>query len=134
VPSSRLFAAVCAVVASIAIEAQGPTNTILFEGARLITGDVSAPIEDSAFVIEGNRLTAVGKRGEVAAPRGATVVNLRGKTVMPALVDAHSHLGYINVAAGTTTSANYTRDNLLDHLQRYAYYGIAATLSRPRSW
>jgi imidazolonepropionase-like amidohydrolase len=129
VPSSRLFAAVCAVVASIAIEAQGPTNTILFEGARLITGDVSAPIEDSAFVIEGNRLTAVGKRGEVAAPRGATVVNLRGKTVMPALVDAHSHLGYINVAAGTTTSANYTRDNLLDHLQRYAYYGIAATLS-----
>jgi len=75
------------------------------------------------------RSSSVGRRGEVRAPRGATAINLRGKTVMPALVDAHSHLGYTDVAAGTTTSANYTRENVLDHLRRYAYYGISATLS-----
>ena len=41
----------------------------MFEGARLITGEGSAPIENSAFVIEGNRITAVGRRGEVRAPK-----------------------------------------------------------------
>ena len=106
-----------------------PQSALTFEGARLITGNDGAPIEDSAFVVEDGRFTAVGRRGEVRAPRGATPVNLRGKTVMPALIDAHSHLGYTNVASGTTTSSNYTRDNLLDQLRRYAYYGIAATLS-----
>jgi imidazolonepropionase-like amidohydrolase len=44
-------------------------------------------------------------------------------------VDAHSHLGYTNVSAMTTAAANFTRENLVDHLRRYAYYGIAATLS-----
>jgi len=106
--------------------AQSP---LMFEGARLITGNDGPAIEDSAFVVENGRFSAVGRRGEVRAPRGATAINLRGKTVMPALVDAHSHLGYTDVAAGTTTSANYTRENVLNHLRRYAYYGISATLS-----
>ncbi len=48
---------------------------------------------------------------------------------MPALIDAHSHLGYTNVKGMTTAAANFTRENLVDHLHRYAYYGIAATLS-----
>jgi len=111
------------------VHAQASASAVLYEGARLIAGDGSAPIDDSAFLVENGRFTSVGRRGGIAAPRGGNVVSLRGKTVMPALVDAHSHLGYTNVAANTTTSANYTRDNLLDHLHRYAYYGIAATLS-----
>ena len=49
--------------------------------------------------------------------------------MIPALVDAHSHLGYTDVRTGVTAATSYTRDNLLDHLRRYAYYGIAATLS-----
>src|SRR5262245_4328893 len=114
-------------VLTLSIDAQ--ERAVMFEGARLIDGNGGAPIDDSAFVVENGRFTAIGKRGEIAAPRGGNVVSLRGKTVMPALVDTHSHLGYTNVAAGTTVAANYTRDNVLDHLHRYAYYGIAATLS-----
>ena len=49
--------------------------------------------------------------------------------MIPALIDAHSHLGYTDVRTGITAAASYTRDNLLDHLRRYAYYGIAATAS-----
>ena len=105
------------------------TNSTLFEGARLITGDGGAPIEDSAFLIEADRITAVGKKGQIQLPQGATRVDLTGKTVMPALVDAHSHLGYTDVKHNTTAATNFTRDNLVDHLKRYAYYGIAATLS-----
>src|SRR6266545_6498206 len=42
--------------------AQAPALTV-FEGARLITGDGGTPIEDSAFVVEGNRITQVGRKG-----------------------------------------------------------------------
>jgi imidazolonepropionase-like amidohydrolase len=124
---SFLLVAACALVAGA--QTRGPASPVaLFEGARLITS-AGAPIEDSAFLVDSGRFTAVGARGAVRAPRGATIVDLRGKTVMPALVDAHSHLGYTDVRKATTSAANYTRDNLIDHLRRYAYYGIAATLS-----
>jgi imidazolonepropionase-like amidohydrolase len=104
-------------------------SVVLFEGAQLIVGDGRAPIPDSAFLVENGTFTRVGKKGEVRPPVGAGRVDLTGKTVMPALVDVHSHLGYTNVKAMTTSAANFTRANLVDHLNRYAYYGIAATLS-----
>src|SRR2546422_863107 len=109
-----------------AAQAGGAT---VFEGARLIVGDGSAPIEDSAFVVQGDTITAAGPRGKVKVPAGARRVSLAGKTVMPSLIDAHTHLGFTNVKTMTTSAATYTRENLLDHLERYAYYGIAATLS-----
>ena len=119
-------------LALLRIEAQTPgtgTGTVLFEGARLIAGDGRPAVENSAFLVEGSRITQVGTRGSIRRPAGATVVDLQGKTVIPALVDAHSHLGYTDVRTGDTSSTHYTRDTLQDHLRRYAYYGIAATLS-----
>jgi imidazolonepropionase-like amidohydrolase len=119
-------------IALLPVAAQTPgaaTGTVLFEGARLITGDGGPAIENAAFAIEGSRITQVGIRGSVRKPDGATVVDLNGRTVIPAIIDAHSHLGYTDARTGDTSSVHYTRDNLLDHLRRYAYYGIAATLS-----
>jgi imidazolonepropionase-like amidohydrolase len=104
-------------------------RVVFFEGARLIAGDGGAPIERSAFLVRGDAIAEVGTQGVLQAPADAMRVDLTGKTVIPALVDAHSHPGYTNVAAMTTAAANFTRDNLVDHLRRYAYYGIAATLS-----
>ncbi len=124
-----LLTAATIAFASWVAAAQAPTSTLLFEGARLLTGERRPPIEDAALVVSAGRVTAVGQRGTLQAPPGATVIDVRGKTIMPALVDAHSHLGYTDVRTGTTAAASYTRDNLLDHLRRYAYYGIAATLS-----
>ena len=107
-----------------ALRAQTPTVTI-FEGARLLTGD-GVVIEDSAFIVANDRITGVGRHGALPPPPGAARVDLTGKTVMPALVDDHVHMGY---RAGTSFSAdNYTRDNLLDMLDRYAFYGVAAVL------
>jgi len=65
---------------------------MLFEGARLITGDGSA-IEDSAFLVENQKITRVGKRGALQSPAGAVQVDLSGKTVMPAMVDLHGTSG-----------------------------------------
>ena len=94
----------------------------------MITGDGTV-IESSAFVVANGHITQVGEKARVAAGANATHVDLTGKTVMPAVVDDHSHLGYTDVRRMTTSAANYTRENLTDHLERYAYYGIAATLS-----
>src|ERR1700693_2681436 len=70
----------------------------VFEGARLITGDGGAPIENSAFIVENNLFTRVGRRGDRQVPAGALRVDLTGKTVMPTMVDLHGHLGFQHVA------------------------------------
>jgi imidazolonepropionase-like amidohydrolase len=113
------------------VESQAPPSTgvIVFEGARLIVGDGNAPIEDSAFIVDNNRFTAVGRKNEIQVPAGATRVDLTGKTVMPAMIDVHSHLGFLDMANGTMSKDNFTRENLTDHLERYAYHGFAAVCS-----
>jgi imidazolonepropionase-like amidohydrolase len=97
-------------------QAPPPAAATLFEGARLIVGDGAAPIENSAFIVANNRFTQVGRRGQLTAPAGAARVDLTGKTVMPAIVDTHTHMAV-------------TRDALLDQLQRKAYYGAGVVMS-----
>src|SRR5215469_9989100 len=104
------------------------SGTTVFEGARLITGDGSAPIENSAFIVRGNLITQVGRRGELRVPAGATHVDLTGKTVMPALIDLHGHYGFQNIIEGTMSKSFFTRENLIDHLERLAYAGVGAAV------
>ena len=128
----KMLSALLVVAASAWLAAgQAPpaANVTLFEGARLIAGDGRAPIENSAFLVENNKFTRVGRKGEVPAPAGAARVDLTGKTVIPALVDPHNHIGYTNQKTGVSSKDNFTRATLIDHLQRYAYYGVAATMS-----
>ncbi len=102
-------------VLSMVAAQRGATATV-FEGARLITGDGSAPIMDAAFVVDNGRFTAVGRKGQISVPAGAAHVDLTGKTVIPALIDAHKHLAV-------------TRDALVDQLQHFAYYGVGVAMS-----
>jgi imidazolonepropionase-like amidohydrolase len=123
----RLLAAwVLVVVAGAALVGQPPAAT-LFEGARLILGDGRPPIERGAFIVQKGRVTAAGERGAVTALPTAVRVDLTGKTVMPAIVNAHVHLGFQRGAVFSAES--YTRENILDQLNRYAYAGVAAVLS-----
>lgn len=115
--------------AVIAVEGQtaAPSQAVVYEGARLIVGDGGAPIEDGTFVVQNGRIRAIGPRSTVTAPAGAARVDLTGKTVMPAMINVHVHIGY----EGYTTwgAQNHTPRNVLDHLQREAFYGTAVTHS-----
>jgi len=95
-----------------------------FTGARVIVGDGST-IDNASFVVADGRITAIGP--SVTAPSGAARVDLSGKTVMPAMVNLHVHIGY----EGYTSwgAENSTPANVLDHLQREAYYGVGVTQS-----
>lgn len=127
--SAAVFAACSSQVDSQTAQVPALTGVTVFEGARLIAGDGNAPIENSAFIVENNRFTAVGRKGGIAVSAGAARVDLTGKTVMPAIVDAHGHLGFLDMVNGTMSKANFTRENYIDHLERYAYHGVAATIS-----
>ncbi|HEY4405012.1 MAG TPA: amidohydrolase family protein [Xanthobacteraceae bacterium] len=107
---------------------QSQTAVTVYEGARLITGDGSAPIESSAFTVENGLFTRVDRRSELQVPAGAVRVDLTGKTVMPTLTDLHGHFGFQNVAEGTMSKETFTRENLIDHLERLAYHGVGAVV------
>jgi imidazolonepropionase-like amidohydrolase len=122
-----------ATVAVMGLKSQAqpaPGGTTLYEGARLILGDDRPALDNGAFVVTGGRITAIGRTGEVALPSGAARVDLTGKTVMPAFVNIHAHYGYEKYlkAAGESRAENFTANNLLDHLQREAYFGTGSVL------
>jgi imidazolonepropionase-like amidohydrolase len=87
----------------------------VYEGARVIVGDGSV-IESGAIAVREGRIVEVGAAGEVVAPNGATLVDLAGMTIMPAIVNAHVHLAT-------------TRPERIDQLQHMAYYGAGAVVS-----
>ncbi|MEY4640688.1 MAG: hypothetical protein RLZZ227_682 [Pseudomonadota bacterium] len=90
-----------------------PAAATAYQGARLIIGDGSAALENATFVVQDGRFVAVGAAGTVQVPAGASVVDLAGATVMPAIIDSHVHL--------TGERATLTED-----LRKRATYGISA--------
>jgi imidazolonepropionase-like amidohydrolase len=106
------------VLISTLVRAQAPPagRVTVYEGARVIIGTASAPIENAAFVVDGGKFTQVGRAGQVQVPAGAARVDLRGKTVIPAIIDTHTHMPV-------------NREELMTALQRKAYYGVGVVLS-----
>ncbi|MBA2603724.1 MAG: amidohydrolase family protein [Acidobacteria bacterium] len=76
----------------ISTTASAQERPLAFTGARLITiaGDV---LDDGVLVVGKGRIVAVGRRADVRIPAGAQVVDAKGRTIMPGLVDTHSHIG-----------------------------------------
>ena len=117
-------------ILSLSCLAFAQTSPTLYEGARLIIGDSSPVIENGAFLVQNGRITAVATKGSIRTPRNAARVDLTGKTVMPAMINAHVHIGYEGFsAAGDENWApeNYSPENITDHLRRELYYGVSVT-------
>jgi len=111
-----VLAVAAALVAGCATDGGGDaTGAVAYEGARVIAGDGSV-IESGVFVVEAGQFVAVGASGEVEVPAGAERVDLSGKTVMPAIVNAHLHL-------------SSERDERIEQLRHMAYYGAGAVVS-----
>ncbi len=75
------------------VRADVPQGQVALVGAKVVTmaNDAGGIIDDGVVVVEGNRIRAVGRRGEVAIPAGARQVDVTGKTIIPGLIDAHAH-------------------------------------------
>jgi Tol biopolymer transport system component/imidazolonepropionase-like amidohydrolase len=120
-----------------------PKGSVLLSGARIITMNGDEVIASGDVLVTDNRIAAVGKKGAVKAPAGARTMNVTGKTIMPGLVDAHSHMWaprglhqtevwqYLaNLAYGVTT----TRDPQTSTPDVFAYADMvdAGALPGPR--
>ena len=95
-------------------EAQNATPLVI-QGGTLIDATGRPPLEDAVIVIEGNRFKAVGKRGEVAVPTGSRIIDAKGKTILPGLIDGHCHLldfvGELYLHLGITTCPDITQND-----------------------
>jgi len=66
--------------------------SLLLKPARVFDAGSTATREGVVVLVTGNRIVAVGTPAEVKAPAGTTVVDLPGTTLLPGLIDAHSHI------------------------------------------
>lgn len=69
-----------------------PEGVIAFTNARILPMTNDSVIDNGVVVVERNRIKAVGATGSVDIPRGAKVIDLAGKTLMPGFFDAHGHI------------------------------------------
>jgi imidazolonepropionase-like amidohydrolase len=109
-------------IALLSAPAVAQATGMAFEGATVIDGAGGAPIPDAVLVVRDGRIAAVGPRGAVTVPEGAMRIDVRGKTIMPGLVNAHGHIRFRDAAAPP-------RDQMLDQLALYARYGVTTVYS-----
>jgi imidazolonepropionase-like amidohydrolase len=124
-------AAVTAVALASGQETPRPANrgrVVLYENARVIPGDGQPAIERGAVLVRDGRITRVGRAGEIGVPDGGVRVDLTGKTVVPTLTNAHTHVGFQRGA--TYARENYGRDSILEDLNRALYFGVTAVASQ----
>jgi imidazolonepropionase-like amidohydrolase len=123
-----LAAAMGHFVRPIQTQSGSSKSIVLYEGARLIPGDGGPPIVNAAMLVENGVIIRVGAKGRVNAPRAASRVDLTGKTIMPTLINAHGHPGF---QRGLSYGAdNFTRETIMEDLNRALYFGVAAVQSQ----
>ena len=125
IPLARacMVAVLCCLPAALTAQ-QLPRPTVL-TNARIIIGD-GRVLEQGAIRFSGGEIEAVGTMSEVSLS-GAEIEDLGGKTLMPAMIDAHAHLGYQSPSGWG--SDFYSVENLQQNLDQYAWYGFSAVFS-----
>ena len=113
------------------------TRPIVLQGGILIDGTGHPAIEDAVVVVQDGRIREVGKRGEFTIPQGAEMIDAKGKTILPGLIDGHCHyrdwMGEIYLAYGVVTCPNIS-NNPVDWIiaQREGVHN--GTIRGPRVW
>src|SRR4029453_8120800 len=127
--STRVFyllsglAVACVIGAHTAAQAQ----TTALRGARVIDGTGGAAIDNATIVIREGRLVRIGPSARTPVPGDAEVVDYAGKTIIPGLISAHSHVG---IVVGLKAAAeNYSRDIILRQLKQLEAYGVTTVMA-----
>jgi len=102
-------------------------EVIVLRGATLIDGTGRPPRQNATLIIDGDRISAVGDAAKLKIPAGARVVEVRGRTIMPGIINVHGHVGL--VAGGQSRADAYTRENVEPQLLQYERYGVTSVLT-----
>ncbi|MFC6101104.1 amidohydrolase family protein [Olivibacter domesticus] len=94
-------------------------DSILLKNVNLVDGNGGIPVKQTNILIQGDTISAIGKDLNTSAKK---VIDLKGKTIIPALISAHTHIGTLKDLS--TREENYTRENILNQLKKYMDYGV----------
>lgn len=83
----------------------------VFTHATLIDGSGNPPLRDSTLVVDSGRIINIGRASKIKAPKNARIVDLSGNTIIPGIINLHSHIG----------------ENTAGRIRTYALYGITST-------
>uniref|UniRef100_UPI0025BEC563 amidohydrolase family protein n=1 Tax=Chryseobacterium sp. TaxID=1871047 RepID=UPI0025BEC563 len=97
---------------------------LLLENVRLIDGNGVTPLENVQILIKDGKIAQIGNH---IINEKAAKIDLKGKTIMPALISAHSHIGTIK--GNKVSGENYTEENILSQLNKYQNYGVLNIMS-----
>ncbi|NBD08080.1 amidohydrolase family protein [Corallococcus silvisoli] len=108
-------------------------RTQVFRGGTVLDGSGGTPLEEAAVVVRDGRIVSVGLAIHIPVPKGAEVIDFKGRTLLPGLISDHSHVGQ---SVGTSVGPeHYTRENIERQLRLYAAYGVttvtALGMNRP---
>ena len=113
------------------------TRPIVLQGGTLIDGTGRPAVEDAVVVFQDGRIREVGKRGEVTIPQGAEVIDAKGKSILPGLIDGHCHyrdwMGEVYLAYGVVTCPNIS-NNPVDWIIAQREGVRNGTIRGPRVW
>ncbi|MHC4590996.1 MAG: amidohydrolase family protein [Planctomycetota bacterium] len=101
----RLVAAGCVLLLLLGASAAQAQQTIVLRADRVLDLDRGKIVRDAVVVIEGDRIKSVGSRD---VPADAQQIDLPGMTLLPGLIDMHTHLSSWR-ATGTTTPSRRPR-------------------------
>ncbi|HYZ84736.1 MAG TPA: amidohydrolase family protein [Bryobacteraceae bacterium] len=123
---SRLLNCLTALVILVLSGDLNAQQLIVLKNFDVIDGTGAAVQRNRTVTIAGDRIRSISS-AQASTPPTATVVDMRGSTIMPLIINAHGHLGLVK---GTTISvANQTDENIRHQLLRYQDYGVGAVLS-----
>ena len=83
-----------AIILKISMPRPAPEGMVVFKNARVITMKGDEVLENVDVVVTNNRITHVGKAGQVPVPENSKVIDASGKTIIPGFIDTHAHLHY----------------------------------------
>lgn len=100
---------------------------IVLDHARIIDGTGAPAQEDMTMIIQGDSIYAIFPHGSMEVLENSKITDLKGKTIMPPLVNTHGHVGILK--GNKVAKENYTRENILNQLKKYEKYGVGMVLS-----
>lgn len=107
------------------------TGSIGLVGATVYTSPNATPLHDAVVLISGGRIAAVGKRAEVAIPKGTRIIDCGGKTVVAGFWNSHVHFTEANWNNAATAPAAGLEKHMQEMLTRWGFTAVWDLGSNP---
>ncbi len=92
---------------AVSAERDQPRGVLVLRGGKAITMKGNEIIENADIVVRDRSIIAIGARGSVPIPDGATIMDVTGKVIMPGMVDTHYHPQWLTPQLHNTQTWQY---------------------------